>query len=132
MTSIEEIVFSFYNEISNANDNIKEINNITSTQNEIVETTLSNYDNIKNAIDDMVKSITNTTLNLAELNTVNNSMYSSISNVNNITTDLNKSVVNVSKVVLEQFKESKNVDGLIKKLNNTTLKLEESMDKFII
>lgn len=132
MTNIEEIVFSFYDEMSNANGNIREINTITLNQNEIVETTLSNYDNIKNAINDMVKNITDVTVNLEELDTVNNSMYSSISNVNNITTDLNKSVVNVSQVVVKQFEETKHVDGLVQKLDNTTQKLEQNMNKFII
>jgi methyl-accepting chemotaxis protein len=132
MTSIEGIVFSFYDEMSNANGNIKEINDITLNQNNIVETTLNNYDNIKNAIVDMVKSITDTTTSLEKLKSVNRSMYNSISNVNNITTDLNRSVVNISKVVLDQFEDTKNVDSLIKNLDSTTKKLEQSMNKFII
>ena len=132
MTNIEEIVFSFYDEMSDANGNIKEINTITLNQNEIVETTLSNYDNIKKAINDTVKNITDVTLNLEELDNVNTSMYSSISNVNNITTELNQSVVNVSKVVVEQFEETKNVDELVQKLESTTKKLEQNMNKFTI
>lgn len=132
MGSIEEVVFSFYDEMSSANGNIKEINAITLKQNEIVETTLINYDNIKNAIDDMVKNIAYIDTNLEKLNSENSSMYNSISKVNSTTTDLNRSVVNVSKIVEQQFQETKNVNELVDKLERTTQKLEQNMNKFII
>ncbi len=132
MNSIEDIIKHLNVNLSNVEDRIEKVKDVSVFQYGLVNDTIEKYNYMMSSTEEIINFIDRVDNSIENLENENTTLYDKLNEVKEACKYFNEAIITINEVVSDQYNETKDMEQLIVKMHDTTDLLGKSVKKFNI